>query len=80
LFRTHFPSRELETERKTGSLSFPRLSLQNQKELLALLIEEIVYDPQKSKMKLTLRPLPDLGFQVEGDKVSFDERLNWLRD
>jgi hypothetical protein len=29
-------------------------------------------------MKLTLRPLPDLGFQVEGDKASFDERLNWL--
>ena len=29
-------------------------------------------------MKLTLRPLPDLGFQVVGDKVSFDERLKWL--
>ena len=60
------------------SLSFPRLSPQNQKELLALLIEEIVYDTQASKMKLTLRPLPDLGFQVVGDRVSFDERLNWL--
>lgn len=62
------------------SLSFPRLSPQNQKELLALLIEEIIYDPQKSKMKLTLRPLPDLGFEVVGDRVSFDERLKWLRD
>lgn len=49
------------------------------KELLALLVGEVVYDAQKSKIKLTLRPLPDLGFQVEGDKVSFDERLKSLR-
>lgn len=62
------------------SLNFPRLTPQHQKELLALLVEEIVYDTQASKMKLTLRPLPDLGFQVVGDRVSFDERLNWLRD
>lgn len=49
-----------------------------QKKLLALLVGEVDYDPAVSKMKLTLRPLPDLGFQVVGDKVSFDERLNWL--
>jgi len=62
------------------SRSFPRLTVQHQKELMALLIEEIIYDPQKSKMKLTLRPLPDLGFEVVGDRVSFDERLKWLPD
>jgi len=60
------------------SLNFPRLTPQHQKELLALLVEEIIYDTQASKMKLTLRPLPDLGFEVVGDRVSFDERLNWL--
>jgi len=60
------------------SLNFPRLTPEHQKELLALLVEEIVYDTQASKMKLTLRPLPDLGFEVVGDRVSFDERLNWL--
>ena len=43
-----------------------------------MLVAEIVYDTRASKIKLTLRPLPDLGFQVEGDKVSFDERTNWL--
>ena len=51
---------------------------QNRKELLALLIQEVVYAQEQSKIKLTLRPLPDLHWQVEGDKVSFDERTNWL--
>jgi len=62
------------------SAYYTNLTPQQQKELLALLIAEIVYDPAASKIKLTLRPLPDLDFQVVGDKVSFDERLNWLRD
>lgn len=59
---------------------YTRLAPPQQKELLALLVGEVVYDTQASKIKLTLRPLPDLDFQVAGDKVSFDERLNWLRD
>ncbi len=59
---------------------FPRLTPQHQKELMTLLVQEIIYNPAASKMRLTLRPLPDLGFQVVGDRVSFDERLNWLRD
>ncbi len=35
---------------------------------------DIVCDTQASKIKLTLRPLPDLGWSVDGDKVSFDQR------
>lgn len=62
------------------SVVFEDLTPEQRKRLVSLLVAEIVYDPAASKMKLTLRPLPDLGFQVEGHKVSFDERLNWLRD
>ncbi len=78
-------SRQIDAEiirRNLESFSgfYTKLTPPQQKELLALLVGEVVYDPAASKMKLTLRPLPDLGFQVVGDKVSFDERLNWLRD
>ena len=59
---------------------FSKLAPERQRELTALLVQEVVYAPGESKIKLTLRPLPDLGIQVEDDhKVSFDERLNWLR-
>lgn len=59
---------------------FAKLAPERQRELTALLVQEVVYSQETSKIKLTLRPLPDLGIQVEGDnKVSFDERLNWLR-
>jgi site-specific DNA recombinase len=76
-------SRQIDAEiirRNLESFSgfYTKLPPPQQKELLALLVGEVVYDPAASKMKLTLRPLPDLGFQVVGDKVSFDERLNWL--
>jgi len=62
------------------SENFQRLTPEQQKRLLALLVSEVLYDMQGAKIKLTLRPLPDLGFQVEGDRISFDERLNWLPD
>lgn len=29
---------------------------------------------------MTLRPLPELDLEVEGDKVSFDEHQKWLPD
>jgi site-specific DNA recombinase len=77
-------SRQIDAEiirRNLESFSgfYDKLTPQQQKELLALIVAEVVYDTQASKIKLTLRPLPDLGFQVLGDKVSFDERTNWLR-
>jgi len=77
-------SRQIDAEiirRNLESFSgfYAKLTPPQQKEILAMLIAEIVYDTQASKIKLTLRPLPDLGFQVVGDKVSFDERTNWLR-
>lgn len=59
---------------------FSDLAPEQRKRLVALLVSEVVYDAQASKMKLTLRPLPDLGFEVVGDRVSFDERQIWLRD
>jgi hypothetical protein len=76
-------SRQIDAEiirRNLESFSgfYTKLTPPQQKELLALLVGEVVYDTQASKIKLTLRPLPDLDFQVAGDKVSFDERLNWL--
>lgn len=46
---------------------------------MALLVQEVRYGQSEGKIKLTLRPLPDLGWSVEGDRVSFDERTNWLR-
>jgi len=55
-----------------------RLTPQHQRELLALLIQEVGYAQEQSKIKLTLRPLPDLGWQIDGEKVSFDQRLDWL--
>lgn len=58
---------------------FGKLKPERQRELTALLVREVLYAQDKSKIRLTLRPLPDLGFQVEGDKVSFDERQDWLR-
>ncbi len=78
-------SRQIDAEiirRNLESFSgfYTKLTPPQQKELLALLVGEVIYDTQASKIKLTLRPLPDLDFQVAGDKVSFDERLNWLRD
>ena len=38
----------------------------------------MVYAEKDSKIKLILRPLPDLGWEVDGDRISFDERPNWL--
>ncbi|MBI4064297.1 MAG: recombinase family protein [Elusimicrobia bacterium] len=88
----------------TFSRVFNRLSPIKQRELTALLVQEIIYAPaveegtphpalslkgrgvrkeetkkEESKIKLTLRPLPDLGWEVDGDNVRFDERTNWLR-
>ena len=40
--------------------------------------KEIVYNQDPSKIKMTLRPLPELDLEMEGDKVSFDERQIWL--
>ncbi|MDE1976818.1 MAG: recombinase family protein, partial [Elusimicrobia bacterium] len=59
---------------------FGRLTPQHQRELLALLIQEVGYAQDQSKIKLTLRPLPDLGWRIDGEKISFDERQIWLRD
>ena len=55
-------SREIDAEiirRNLGSFSgfYTKLTPPQQKELLALLVAEIVYDTQASKMKLTLRPI-----------------------
>ena len=62
------------------SEALQRLPLDRRKELIALLLREVVYAEKDSKIKLILRPLPDLGWEVEGDRISFDERPNWLRD
>ncbi len=55
-----------------------KLTANEKKDLLRLLIKEVIYDQTQSKIKLTLRPLPDLGFVIEDGKVSFDERQQWL--
>ncbi len=57
---------------------FEKLTPNEKKDLLRLLIKEIVYNQDPSKIKMTLRPLPELDLEVEGDKVSFDERTKWL--
>ncbi len=59
---------------------FAKLMPNEKKELLRLLIKEIFYDLNHSKIKLFLRQLPDLGIQVDGDKISFDESAVWLPD
>ena len=61
------------------SLVFGKLTPERQKELVALLVQEVSYSQQDHKIKLTLRPLPDLDLRVEGHKISFDERTDWLR-
>ena len=57
---------------------FEKLTSNEKKDLLRLLIKEIIYNQDPSKIKMTLRPLPELDLEVEGDKVSFDERTKWL--
>ncbi len=59
---------------------FSKLTPNEQKDLLRLLIKQVAYDPNHSKIKLILRPLPDLGLTVDGDKVCFDESAVWLPD
>ncbi len=59
---------------------FDKLTPNEQKDLLRLLIKEILYNQDPSKIKMTLRPLPELDLEVEGDKVSFDERQEWLHE
>ncbi|MFC1521856.1 recombinase family protein [Elusimicrobiota bacterium] len=59
---------------------FNRLSPPKQKELVALMVKEVIYDEEESKIKLTLRPLPDLKWDMDQNKVSFEERLNLLPD
>ncbi|MBI4970552.1 MAG: hypothetical protein HZC17_01760 [Candidatus Omnitrophica bacterium] len=63
---------------KQFEAAFEKLTLNERKDLLRLLIKEVIYDQTQSKIKLTLRPLPDLGFVIEDGKVSFDERQEWL--
>ena len=58
--------------------SFRKLTPAEQKDLLRLLLKDILYDGQQGKIKLTLRQLPDLGVEVIDGKVSFDERQVWL--
>jgi site-specific DNA recombinase len=77
-------SRQIEAEvirRNLENFSrvFAKLTPEKQKELMALLVQEVGYGQDQGKIKLTLRPLPDLGWSIEGDEVSFDERTNWLR-
>jgi len=60
------------------SAVFAKLTPDEKKSLLQLLIKEVNYDRNQAKIKLTLRQLPDLDLQVEGNKVSFDESKVWL--
>jgi len=57
---------------------FEKLTPNEKKDLLRLLIKEIVYNQDPAKIKMTLRPLPELELEVEDGKVSFDERQKWL--
>ncbi|MBI4669786.1 MAG: recombinase family protein [Elusimicrobia bacterium] len=58
---------------------FNRLNPIKQRELTALLVQEVVYAEEKSMIQLILRPLPELNWQIDGDQVRFDERTNPLR-
>lgn len=57
---------------------FDKLTPNEKKDLLRLLVKEIIYNQDPSKIKMTLLPLPELDLEVEGDKVSFDECQKWL--
>ncbi|MDD5655908.1 MAG: hypothetical protein PHF00_01455 [Elusimicrobia bacterium] len=61
------------------SRAFGKLSPEKRKELIGLLVQEVRYNQAEGKIKLILRPLPDLGWSVNGDEISFDESQNWLR-
>jgi site-specific DNA recombinase len=56
-----------------------RLEPPERKEVLALLLREVVYDEPKGEMRMGLRQLPDVGpFLVISSSGSFDESLCWL--
>ena len=73
-----FPPVVIRRNLENFSLVFGKLTPERQKELVALLVQEVSYSQQDQKIKLTLRPLPDLDLRVEGHKISFDERTDWL--
>lgn len=56
-----------------------RLEVSERKELLALLLREVVYDAAKGELRMGLRQLPDVGpFLIDSSSGRFDERLVWL--
>ena len=58
---------------------FEELTPSDKRELLQLLIKEILYDKDHSKIKIALRPLPDIGpFIVNHQNKCFDAVSSWL--
>lgn len=63
---------------------FEELTPSEKRELLHLLIKEVIYDANHSLIKMALRPLPDIGpfmvnHQNHGQNRSFDVVSSWLR-
>ena len=58
---------------------FDNLAPEEKKELIKLLIKEVLYDQDNSKIRITLRQLPDIGLAInDTENISFDERIDWL--
>ncbi|MDD5686338.1 MAG: recombinase family protein [Elusimicrobia bacterium] len=54
---------------------FDKLTPVEQKELLQLLIKEVIYDEDNSKIKISLRQLPDINLFIQDKNVCFDESM-----
>jgi site-specific DNA recombinase len=67
-------------ERNFGTFGevFGELTPPEQRELLQLLIKEVLYDADKSKIRMALRPLPDIGPYVNHQNGCFDVVSSWL--
>lgn len=58
---------------------FEELTAPEKRELLQLLIKEILYDADHSKISMTLRPLPDIEpLMINHQNQSFDVMSSWL--
>ena len=59
---------------------FEKLTPDEKKELIKLLVKEVLYDQEKGKIKITLRALPDIGLSLdETGLICFDESTKMLR-
>ena len=78
----HLKNQVIEPAQVKGSFCyfnqiFDKLEPQGKKELIRILVKEVIYDGENKKIKISLYPLPNIDLPIQ--EISFDECKQWWR-